>query len=168
MKEQVCCFTGHRDMRMPVGEVRRRLSDILDYLISRGVIYYGCGGALGFDTQAALEVIEKRKRNPRVKLILVLPCKDQDKKWRAEDQATYSFLKTQADKTVYISETYTSTCMHERNRHLVNESRYCIAFLQKQSGGTAYTFNYAREKGLVIYNLADNSYMEHIQFDTHP
>ena len=165
MKEQVCCFTGHRIMKMPISEVRKRLSELLDYLISKGVIYYGCGGALGFDTQAAFVVIEKRKTNPKIKLILVLPCKNQDAKWRSEDQATYSYLKTQADKVVYLSEHYTSTCMHDRNRHLVNESSVCVALLEKQSGGTFFTFNLAREKGLKVYNVADKDYMNQIQFE---
>ncbi len=152
-------------MKMSVGEVRRRLSELLDYLISKGVIYYGCGGALGFDTQAAFAVIEKRKTNPKIKLILVLPCKNQDAKWLPEDQATYSYLKTQADKVVCLSEHYTSTCMHDRNRHLVNESSVCVALLEKQSGGTYFTFNLAREKGLKVYNIADKDYMNPIQFE---
>ena len=168
MKEQVCCFTGHRIMKMPKGEVKRRLSEIIDLLVSKGVIYFGSGGALGFDTIAAEAVIEARRKNPKVKLILVLPCKNQDAKWRPDEQATYSYLKAQADKVVCLSEVYTSTCMHERNRHLVDNSSVCVSFLERTSGGTAYTFNYAREKGLKIFNLADRNYLEPIQFETYP
>lgn len=153
---------------MPKGEVVRRLREIVDYLVSQGVIYYGSGGALGFDSLAAEAVIQARRKNPEVKLILVLPCKDQDKKWLPADQARYSYLKAQANKIVYISESYTKTCMFERNRHLVNESGYCVAFLEKQTGGTAYTFNYAKEQGLRIFNLAGIQYMDLIEFDAIP
>ena len=68
MKNQTACFTGHRDMSMPLGEVKRRLSEVIDYLTSKGVYYYGNGGALGFDTVSCMAVIEaKRKRHrPRV------------------------------------------------------------------------------------------------------
>lgn len=160
MKEQVCCFTGHREMEMPIGEVRRRIEEVISHLISKGVIYLGAGGALGFDTLAAEAVIEVRKHNPRVKLILVLPCKDQDKKWLPEDRAHYAYLKNQANKIVYMQEKYTPDCMHKRNRHLVDNSKYCIALLERMNGGTAYTFNYARDKGLSIYNLNDTNYLD--------
>ena len=159
MKNQVCCFTVHRIMKMPKSEIIKRLDEVIDYLVSKGVIYYGCGGALGFDTLAAEAVIRARNKNPNVKLILVLPCKDQDKKWNDKDKEVYSYIKSQADKIRYISDEYTSTCMHDRNRHMVNESSVCIAFLERNSGGTYYTFKYAREKELVIYNLSCDDYM---------
>lgn len=144
---------------MSKNEVRRRLSEIIQHLISKGVVYYGCGGALGFDTLAAQAVIEVKSYNPAVKLILVLPCKDQDKFWSEEDKRVYADIKKQADKIVYISETYTKTCMHERNRHLVNESGHCVALLERESGGTFYTYNYAKKMGLKTYNLAKSSYL---------
>lgn len=140
-------------------EVRSRLEELLDVLISKGVIYYGCGGALGFDTIAAKCVIRARSKNSKVKLILVLPCKDQDKMWSDEDKQVYFDIKAQADKVVYISETYTKTCMHERNRHLVDESGYCVSYLEIKSGGTFYTYNYAVDMGLEIYNVAQPMYM---------
>ena len=155
-------------MRLPVGEVKRRLAETIDYLISKGVIYYGSGGALGFDSLAAEAVIEARRKNPKVKLILVLPCHDQDKKWLPEDRARYSFLKSQANKIVYTSDVYSPGCMHKRNRHLVDNSKFCIALLERMSGGTYYTFNYAQEQGLEIYNLAERNFLTPIQYDTHP
>ena len=44
--------------------------------------------------------------------------------------------------------------MHQRNRALVDRSAFCICYLRTQTGGTAYTVRYAREKGLKIWNLA--------------
>ena len=159
-KTETACFTGHREMKMAAGEVRYRLSKLLDILIARGIIYYGCGGAWGFDFLAAEAVIEKKRTNPKVKLILVLPCKDQAKSWRPEQQATYSYIKTQADKIVYTAETYSKGCMHKRNRYLVDNSGYCISFLEKNQGGTFYTVSYAMSKALEIYNLADSSWKD--------
>lgn len=166
--EQTACFTGHREMKMPVAEIKRRLSTLLDTLISKGVLYYGCGGAWGFDFLAAEAVIEKKRLNSKVKLILVLPCKDQDKGWRPEQQATYSYIKTQADKIVYTQELYSKGCMHKRNRHLVDNSSICISFLEKHQGGTFYTFNYAMQHGLKIYNLADRGWANPIDYRQHP
>ena len=45
-------------------------------LLSRensGYLYFGAGGALGFDTLAAQTVLDLKKDYPQIKLILVLP-----------------------------------------------------------------------------------------------
>ncbi|MDR1117393.1 MAG: SLOG family protein [Oscillospiraceae bacterium] len=66
--------------------VKRLKSEIIT-LIQRGVIYFGAGGALEFDTVAAQTVVELKKVYPQIKLILVLPCKTQTRGWRKEDIA---------------------------------------------------------------------------------
>ena len=40
-------------------------------------MFYGAGGALGFDTLAAQTVLDMKKEYPQLRLILVLPCEDQ-------------------------------------------------------------------------------------------
>ena len=45
--------------------------------------------------------------------------------------------------------------MQERNRRLVDESSWCVSWLTRQAGGTAYTVSYARRQGLAIRNLPD-------------
>lgn len=68
-------------------------------------------------------------------------------------KAEYAEIMSKADKVVYTSEVYTSSCMHKRNRHLVDYSGYCVAYMTRNSGGTAYTANYASNNGLKILNL---------------
>ena len=46
--------------------------------------------------------------------------------------------------------------MFKRNRHLIDNSSLCICYLTKNSGGTAFTVNYALKKGLIITNVAYN------------
>ena len=48
-----------------------------------------------------------------------------------------------------------SICMLKRNRHLVDGSSVCIAYLAQEKGGTAYTVNYAKEHGLTVLNIAN-------------
>lgn len=55
---------------------------------------------------------------------------------------------------VYTAQQYTKGCMHKRNRHLVDNSSVCVCYLNRESGGTAYTVNYAKKNGLEIINLA--------------
>ncbi len=123
--------------------------------IEQGYRYFGCGGALGFDTLAAQTVLQLRETYPEIRLILVLPCRNQTRGWRQDDVAEYGRIIKAADKVTYTSEQYYSGCMHKRNRHLVDNSSLCICYLTEQSGGTAYTVNYARSQGLKIINIAE-------------
>lgn len=154
-REQTCCFTGHRNLPSEVTDIlARRLERTLRELIDDGVRYFGAGGALGFDTLAAQTVLKLRKEFPHIRLILVLPCLSQTRGWRESDVRVYEDIKAAADKVTYTSKEYTQGCMHKRNRHLVDWSGTCVCYLSKESGGTAYTVRYAREKGLRVINLA--------------
>ncbi len=156
-KEKTCCFTGHREL--PTGWGRRKLASQLKKVIvdqiEKGVLFFGAGGALGFDTLAAQTVLKLKKEYPDIKLILVLPCLTQTRGWPAADVAEYERIKAQADKVVYTSQEYTKDCMFKRNRHLVNYSSVCICYKTKDSGGTAYTVNYAQKRGLKIINVGE-------------
>ena len=155
MHEKTCCFTGHRQLPPEERtEIANRLERVIASLYQQGIQYYGAGGALGFDTLAAQTVIRLRKSCPGMKLILVLPCLTQTRGWRLEDVAEYERIKAQADKIVYTSQQYTPGCMHKRNRHLVDNSSVCVCYLTKDSGGTAYTIQYAKKNSLEIINIA--------------
>ena len=152
---QTCCFTGHRELPPEEqAEIASRLECVISAQYQKGIRYYGAGGALGFDALAARTVIRLRENCPGMKLILVLPCLTQTRGWRSEDIAEYERIKAQADKVVYTAQQYTRGCMHRRNRHLVDHSGVCVCYLTKESGGTAYTVNYAKRHGVEIINIA--------------
>ena len=155
LKPFTCCFTGHRNLKHSKERIKEVLKNTIIQLIKKGIIYYGCGGALGFDTIAATTILELKKEYPQIKLILVLPCRNQADKWSDKDIEEYERIKEQADKIRILSETYTNTCMHERNRHLINNSKYCIAYLTENYGGTFYTVNYAKKRNINVINIAD-------------
>ena len=85
---------------------------------------------------------------------MVLPCREQEKKWTEAEKKQYFEILEQADKVTYVSEQYDRGCMYKRNRHLVNYSSYCIAYLNQDTGGTHYTVDYAQKHGLQVFNLA--------------
>jgi len=152
---QTCCFTGHRELPPEEqAEIASRLECVISAQYQKGIRYYGAGGALGFDALAARTVIRLRESYPDMKLILVLPCLTQTRGWRPEDVAEYERIKAQADKVAYMAQQYTPGCMHRRNRHLVDHSGVCVCYLTKESGGTAYTVNYAKRHGVEIINIA--------------
>jgi len=155
MKSQTCCFTGHRIIpQHDYATLQTRLEAEITRLIHQGVRYFGAGGALGFDTMAAITVLKMKVLYPYIQLILVLPCRDQAKYWNGEDARTYSEILCRADKAACISEQYDNDCMLRRNRHLVDHSQHCICYFTGRKGGTAYTVDYAARKGLHIINLA--------------
>lgn len=86
MKNKTCCFTGHR--QIPVEDLpalSAKLREAVISYIEKGYTFFGAGGALGFDTLAAQEILSLKKQFPHIKLILVLPCRDQAVRWEAKD-----------------------------------------------------------------------------------
>ncbi len=150
----VCCFTGHRTLEDPQA-LHRTLDDVLEQCVAQGYREFRCGGAIGFDTVAAQAVVRIRERYPTVRLVLILPCGDQDKYWSPQEKAVYQQLLTAADEVKVLSEHYYRGCMFARNRALVNGSQLCICYLTKPSGGTKMTVDYAKKQQLTILNLGD-------------
>ena len=138
-----------------------RLSALLDreigVLIEKGCDTFVCGGAVGFDTLAACRVIAAKKKHPHLRLVLVLPCRNQTEKWkRPDDIRLYQQIKGFSSQIIYAEETYTAGCMHKRNRMMADMSTYCIAYYNNvPRGGTAYTVKYAIEHGKTLVNLHD-------------
>ena len=155
MNNVTCCFTGHRNIsKYNLEKLKAELENAIEQLISYGVINFEAGGALGFDTIAALTVLKVKEKIPQIKLILVLPCRNQADKWNESDVETYEYIKSQSDKYFYTSENYNKGCMLKRNRYMVDHAEYVIsAWDGRKSGGTYATVNYARKLNRKIINL---------------
>ena len=154
-KSKVACFSGHRRLPQDCEELRAKLKKKIIGLIERGVVFFGAGGALGFDMLAEETVLQLKEDYPHIRLILVLPCPpdQQTLKWSADQRQRYYEILERADKVRILSPQYTSDCMLARNRHLVDGSAYLICYLREQRGGTAYTVDYADRQGLQIIPL---------------
>ncbi len=155
MKKQNCCFTGHRDINEnDIELVINSLEETLEFLIGNlKVSNFFAGGALGFDTIAALLILKLKEKHPHITLNLILPCRDQFRSWNLDDVKIYQSILKKADTVQFISEKYTMGCMQKRNRALVDNSAYCISYLKKESGGTYFTVNYAKKKDLFLINI---------------
>ena len=155
MKNRTACFSGHRKIpndQYPV--IWKNLLTVITDLIQKGYRYFGSGGAIGFDIMAAQAILTLKPFYPHIRLILVLPCITQSIKWTEHDRIIYEHLLARADKIVYTSRDYSQDCMLKRNRHLVDHSSICICYLTGITGGTAYTTDYAKHRGLKIINIA--------------
>lgn len=156
-KNLSCCFTGHRKIPPEkFDEISQRLENTIIELFNSGYIDFYSGGALGFDTLAAQIILKYKTKHPNIRLILVLPCKNQARRWSESDKLIYESIKNGADKIIYTADAYFRGCMHKRNRYLVEHSCLCVCYLNKSTGGTAYTVNYAADKHIEILNIAYN------------
>lgn len=149
MKEKTCCFTGHRSLDdFDKTEIQNKLRNEIVNLINVGVTDFMAGGAYGFDTIAETEVLNLKNIYPNIRLVLALPCKQQDKYWYPNEKKSYAQILSLADEINYLSERYYSGCMQKRNKYMIDNSSYCICFLKSLVGGTASTINYAKSQNM--------------------
>ncbi len=151
--DQTCCFTGHR--RLPVNEVAailNRLDSFLLPLIKHDVRFFWLGGALGFDTLAAEHLLALKQQYPQIVICLALPFEGYRSRWSEAQKNRATQVDKQADKIIYCSRMPSKGAFLQRNKYMVDQSRYCIAYCNRNTGGTAYTLRYAQQKGLTIQN----------------
>lgn len=154
MKNRTCCFTGHRVIKKEyLQTIRIQTEQCIKELIAEGVLNYICGGAIGFDTLCGELIIECKKNNPDISLTLALPCKNQSKFFNDDDKKKYNFILANANCIIYTSDNYFRGCMHKRNRYMVDNSAFLIAYCQKSNGGSFYTRNYAIKQGLSVVDI---------------
>ena len=150
------CFTGHRHIeRREALRLPALLDNVIRELYDRGARTFRAGGAQGFDTVAALKVLDLRGQLPGIRLELILPCRDQTAGWDAAGIRTYRYILEHADDSRFLFDSYIEGCMLERDRHLVAGSDICVAYCTRSRGGTAYTCACALRAGLELINLHD-------------
>ena len=155
--DKTCCFMGHR--RLPGDKTARivtRLDREVERLIGLGVTDFISGGALGFDQLAAALIVSKRSAGKNIRLIYVLPCREQEKNWDAPDRRLYHRLLIEADEIVYVSERYEIGCMQKCSRCMADRSAYCLCAQTRPFGRMARTIAYARKNGLCVINVMES------------
>ena len=153
------CFTGHRSLS---GDTHN-LADRLYSFIEQGIIHLGltdffCGGAIGWDTLAALTVLRLKEAYPQIKLHLVLPCSnaEQTAKWTEAQRNEFYRILGLADEVEYTSERYYNGCMKVRNARLVEcatERCYCFWNPKRTTTGTYQTIRMAKQRGIMVVNF---------------
>lgn len=151
-----CFFTGHRTIPSPmIAEITRLTREQIYLHAEKGYVNFLCGGAVGFDTVAAVQVARIKAGGTPIRLILALPCRDQTALWKdTEMLRLYQKLKGTADDIIYVNNLYFDGCMKERNQFMVNASSACIAYFNgNRMGGTAQTIRMAEKKNIPITNV---------------
>ena len=153
---KTCCVNGHRPSGFPwiygkenqsQATYKKILCEIIDWYISENdVTDFISGMALGADMDFAATVLLLREKYPYIRLHCAIPCRDQTRLWKEPYISLYNNILRQADSSVILSESYTRTCMLERNRYMVDKSDYVFAVWNgERKGGTWYTMEYAKK-----------------------
>lgn len=151
-------FTGHRHLSGDIKSLAEYLYNTLDHHIKyHGLSDFYAGGAMGWDTLAALTVIKLRNIYPHIRLHLILPCSNQEQtlKWSAKNKEIFYKILAQADSVEYTSNHYYNGCMKIRNARLVECADICFCYWNTNNfhSGTAQTVNMARKKHIDIINF---------------
>ncbi len=149
-RELSACFTGHRIVKsnFDTDELDRVIQELLD----KGVRVFYNGMAIGFDSIAFERILSFKTKYDDIKIIACVPCKNQEKNFNSSQTERYKKFLSQADEVIVLSNEYTPSCMMERNRYMVENSSYCVAYIYKAMGGSYSTVVYALKNELqVIY-----------------
>ena len=166
-------FTGHRPKKVfykhdkaYTQECFELLYDFVEYTIfdynneklSKYIFaernLYNTGGALGYDTAIAQHILDTKNT-----LDLYLPYKSYGSNWYSNnDRIRLEKHKHQANKVIYINEnnTFCTSIMYERNKHIVDNSDVIIALWDGSKSGTKQCVDYAREQSKKVINIWDN------------
>lgn len=154
-KRQSVAFTGHRSIdanKRPY--LRVAVDNILIELYQSGYRNFINGMAMGFDLLAASAVISLKKRFSDIKLIAVVPYRNQSEKFSEQEQKRYQYVLQNADEVIVLREKYTNGCLLRRNDYMLAHSSGLVAYYNgKQKGGTFYTIRKANESGMPVINL---------------
>ena len=161
MKNTTCAITGMRPHKLPFreGDERHRLlmenmERSIRAAIKDGYTEFLSGGAIGPDLWYAEMVHRLKQEYPHIKLIFILPCETQANRWPESWRERYFNILAASDDVIYISHPYTPSCMHERNRALIDRSSLLFAVHDGvTAGGTKYTIEYAKKVGCVVTYL---------------
>lgn len=111
------------------------------------------GMALGADIVFANAVLDLKKEGIDIRLVAVLPCANQDKKWSKKDQKRYQEVLQAADEVMQLSvEEYSPELMKARNRWLVDHADMLIAVWDGSNSGTSNCIRYAISK-IPVYRI---------------
>lgn len=154
-KEQSVTFTGHRFIPYSKQSMLKvALKNIILELYARGYNNYYCGMAVGFDLLSAEVVLSLKTEYKELRLIAVVPYRNQDERFSFADKRRYRSILNRTDETIILREDYSQGCLLRRNDYMLAHSNQVIAYFDGENkGGTFYTCRNAQAEGMPIINL---------------
>lgn len=163
-----CCFTGYRPSKFSFSLVRNNgeyiefenqlIESILFLIRQENCRVFYTGMAMGFDIIAAeiVLMLKKSLKMKEIKLVCVIPFKQQKDYLNEEWFKRYNNILNQCDQTFILSDEYYNGCYQRRNEFMVDDCDYVLTWYDGRSGGTRNTINYAKRKLRYIFNANSN------------
>ena len=148
-------FTGHRFYDFSQREfIQERLTSAISEAYDHGIRNFISGFALGIDLMAA-QLVQSLKCNlPGISLTAAIPFEGQAERYNIYDKRVYRRLLELADKVIVLSDYYYPRCLLDRDKFMVENASYLIAYYDgREKGGTYYTVKKARARGIPIINV---------------
>ena len=156
-KEQTCCFTGHRPVKLPWGmretdprcvALKGQIAATLNGIYESGYRRFICGMAIGCDMYFAEAVLALKREHSDIFLEAAVPCDSQADRWNRPQREQYVGLLEQCDLVTYVSHMYSPGCMMTRNQYMIDSSSLLLACFNGRSSGTMSTILYAERQGV--------------------
>ncbi len=169
MNENVCCFMGHREIKV-TNELINELYDVTQKLIVEEEIDTFLFGSKSHFNDLCYQTVSKLKEKyPHIRRIYVraqFPYIDEDYKeylLRRYEETYYPEKILRAGRLAYV----------ERNFEMINKSKFCVIYFNenyvpairerkqknpldnKSKSGTRIAYDYALKKQKVIINIFD-------------
>ena len=150
-----CCVTGHRpsgfifprETTCPLyTEYLQQLNSLIEELILLNHTDFITGMADGADIDFAMEVLKLKKYYPHITLEAAIPCPIYNANNRTSYHKSRDYIIESCDNKSVLSNHYHRGCMDKRNRYMVDNADVLITYCKRDTGGTAYTVNYFKQK----------------------
>lgn len=163
-KHMILAGTGHRpnklnkewDMDGPMSfDIMTEIADSFDELKPTKII---TGMALGYDMLLAQVAIFHK-----LPVIAAIPFPGQELKWSKKAQEIYNTILSNplVEKNILTEGGFSNWKMHHRNKWMCNNANAVLACWNGvEDGGTAACLDYAHQKGLQIYNVWKQEWVE--------
>ena len=142
-----CALTGHRVL--PKNFDENRLFDDLEELVKGGCDKFICGMAMGFDL-VALKCLVDLRRKYQFAIEACVPFNGQENTFPLAEKEKYRELIAWCDIVRILYPEYEEGCYLVRDRFMVDRADLLYAYCKRERGGTAYTVNYAKKKGVEV------------------
>jgi len=169
-RDNTCCFSGYRPEKLPWGEneddpgceaLKENLKNAAEKIHLSGIRHFITGMARGSDTYFCEAMLDLRKKYPDITLEAAIPNVRQASRWREEERDRYARLVELCDDVTYVSREYKRDCMYRRNRYMVDNSSVLLVVFDGQPGGTKYTLDLAKRRGLEIIMITPGQGVVH-------
>ena len=142
-----CCFFGHKDTPSTIApELENVLTDLIE---NHGVVSFLMGHQGGFDHMALGAVRKLKERYPHITYNVVLA-------YMPGEKEEWSFYEP--EETMYpegLEEVHPRFAISWRNKWMLTESEYVVAYVKHSWGGAAKYYESAQKKNKKIINIAE-------------